>query len=167
MGFEPCFSWTSHTSGLRDDTVLETKVTLKVVRTRVQRVLLYSKTENATLCSLPWTQAVNFISKGTMFCSYAPTTDNVLQLRTSNRQCFAATHQQQTMFCSYTPATDNVLQLRTSNRQCFAATHQQQLSRLSTSVPTLKIWYLSRYHHARCFVSYGQLAPYQSSDWVR
>ena len=48
------------------------KSVLKVVRTRLKRVLIHSKTENATLCSLPWTQAANFISKGTIFCSYEP-----------------------------------------------------------------------------------------------
>ena len=53
---------------------METKVTLKMVRTGVKRVLIYSKIENATLCSLPWTQAVNFYFKR----------DNILQLRTSN-----------------------------------------------------------------------------------
>ena len=55
---------------LRGDTVVEAKVTLKVVRTGVKRVLMYSKVENATFCSFPWTQTVNFISKGTIFHSY-------------------------------------------------------------------------------------------------
>ena len=59
---------------LRGDMVVETKATLKVVRTGVKRVLIYSKIENATFCSLPWTRAVNFISKGTVFCSYVPAT---------------------------------------------------------------------------------------------
>ena len=45
---------------LRGDTVEETKATLKVVRTRVKRVLIYSKIENAALWSLPWTQVANF-----------------------------------------------------------------------------------------------------------
>ena len=40
---------------------METKATLKVVRARVKRVLIYSKIENAILCSLPWTQVANFI----------------------------------------------------------------------------------------------------------
>ena len=53
---------------------METKVTLKVVRTRVKRVLIYSKIENAVLCSLPWTQLEKFISKGTIFCNYVPAT---------------------------------------------------------------------------------------------
>ena len=56
------------------DTVVKTKVTLKVARTGVKRALIYSKIENATLCSLPWTKAVNFVSKGTIFCSYVPAT---------------------------------------------------------------------------------------------
>ena len=34
---------------LRGHTVVETKVTLKVVRTRVKRVLMYSKVENASM----------------------------------------------------------------------------------------------------------------------
>ena len=37
-------------------TVVETKATLKVVRTGVKRVLIYSMPENATFCSLPWSQ---------------------------------------------------------------------------------------------------------------
>ena len=44
---------------------METKATLRVVRTRVKYVLVYLKIENATLCSLPWTQVSNCISKGT------------------------------------------------------------------------------------------------------
>ena len=32
---------------------METKATLKVVRTRLKRVLIYSKIDNATFCSLP------------------------------------------------------------------------------------------------------------------
>ena len=58
----------SDNMGLRGDTVGETKATLKVVRTRFRRVLIYSKIDNATRGSLPWTQVVNFISKGTMLC---------------------------------------------------------------------------------------------------
>ena len=46
---------------------METKATLKVVRTRVKRVLMYSMIENATLSSFPWTQVTNCISKGTIF----------------------------------------------------------------------------------------------------
>ena len=61
-------------STLRGDTVAQTKATLKSVRTRVKRVLVYSKIENAVLCWLPWTQVANCISKGTIFCSYVPTT---------------------------------------------------------------------------------------------
>ena len=53
---------------------METKTTLKVVRTRIKRVLIYLKIENATLSSLPWTQVANFISKR----------DNILQLCNSN-----------------------------------------------------------------------------------
>ena len=34
---------------------METKATLKVVRARVNRVLIYSRIENATLSLLPWT----------------------------------------------------------------------------------------------------------------
>ena len=40
---------------------------MKVVRTRVKRVLFNSKIENATLCALPWTLVANVISKGTIF----------------------------------------------------------------------------------------------------
>ena len=54
--------------------LIYSKTTLKVVRTGVKRVLIYSKIEKATLCSLPWTQAANFISKGTILCSYLPAT---------------------------------------------------------------------------------------------
>ena len=53
----------------RGDKVVETKATLKVVRTRLKRVLIYSKIDNATICSLPWTQVVHFILEGTIFCS--------------------------------------------------------------------------------------------------
>ena len=53
---------------------METKANLKVARTRLKRVLVYSKIDNATLCSLPWTQVVNFIPKRTIFCSYVPVT---------------------------------------------------------------------------------------------
>ena len=59
-------------SQLRGDTVEEAKATLTVVSTRLKRALFYSMTENAILCSLPWTQVVNFISKGTIFCSFVP-----------------------------------------------------------------------------------------------
>ena len=45
-------------SCFRGHTVEETKATLKVVRTRVKRVLMYTRIENAALCLLPWTQAV-------------------------------------------------------------------------------------------------------------
>ena len=34
---------------------METKVTLKVVQTRVECVITYSKIEKAILCSIPWT----------------------------------------------------------------------------------------------------------------
>ena len=44
---------------------MESNATLKVVRTRVKYVLMYSKTDNAILRSLPWTEVANFISKGT------------------------------------------------------------------------------------------------------
>ena len=53
---------------------METKATLKVVRTRVKRVPIYSKLDNATFRSLPWTQVVNFIPKETILCSYVPAT---------------------------------------------------------------------------------------------
>ena len=53
---------------------------LIVVRARVTCVLIYSNIQNATLCSLPWTQVANFISKRTIFCSYVPATT----LSTSN-----------------------------------------------------------------------------------
>ena len=33
---------------------------MKVVRTRVKLVLINPKTEEAILCSLPWTHVVNF-----------------------------------------------------------------------------------------------------------
>ena len=49
---------------LRGDTVVGTKATFEVVRTRVKCVLIYSKTENALLCSLPWTQAEAVSQKG-------------------------------------------------------------------------------------------------------
>ena len=51
------------------ETVLVAKATLKVVRTRVKYVLIYLKIENVILCSLPWTQVANLISKGTKLCS--------------------------------------------------------------------------------------------------
>ena len=54
--------------------MVKTKTTLKVVRTRVKRVLIYLKIENTTLCSLPWTQVAHFISRGTIFCSLVPAT---------------------------------------------------------------------------------------------
>ena len=59
---------------LRGDTVVETKGILKVVRTRVRRVLIYSNIDSATLCLLPWTQDANFISKGAIFFSHVPST---------------------------------------------------------------------------------------------
>ena len=44
-----------------------------VVRTRVEYVFIYSKTENATLCSLPWTQVANFFfSKSAIFVATYP-----------------------------------------------------------------------------------------------
>ena len=46
---------------------MKTKATLKVVRTKLKRVLIYSKIEKAILCLLPWTQVANFVSKGTIF----------------------------------------------------------------------------------------------------
>ena len=58
----------AHVASLRGGAVLETKATLEVVRTRVECVLICSKIANATPCSLPWTQAANFVSKGTIFC---------------------------------------------------------------------------------------------------
>ena len=64
-----------HTYILRGDTVVETKATLKVFRTIVKRVLLYSMTETAPLSLLPWTQVTNVISKGTLFCCYVPAKD--------------------------------------------------------------------------------------------
>ena len=51
---------------------MQTKATLKVVRTRVKRVLIYSMIENAPLSLLAWTQVANFISKRTTVCSYVP-----------------------------------------------------------------------------------------------
>ena len=74
LKFDPLFPVSSHTIDLREGTVVETKATLKVARTGVKRVLVYSKIENGTLCSLPWTQVVNFMSKGTIFCRYVPAT---------------------------------------------------------------------------------------------
>ena len=59
---------------LRGDTVVQTKTTLKVVRTREKRLLTYTKIENAILCSLSWTHVANFISKGTIYCSCVPET---------------------------------------------------------------------------------------------
>ena len=59
---------------LRGNTVVQTKATLKVVRTREKRLLTYTKIENAILCSLSWTHVANFISKGTIYCSYVPET---------------------------------------------------------------------------------------------
>ena len=47
---------------------------LKVVRTRVKRVLIYSKIENTTLSALPWTLVANFLSKEAIFCRYLPAT---------------------------------------------------------------------------------------------
>ena len=43
-------------------------------RTREKYVLIYSNIETATLCSLPWAQVANFISKRPVFCSYIPAT---------------------------------------------------------------------------------------------
>ena len=43
-----------------------------MVRTREKRVLFYSKIKTATLSVLPWTLVANFISKGTIFCTYIP-----------------------------------------------------------------------------------------------
>ena len=43
---------------LRGDTEVETRVTLKVVIIGTMRYLIYTKIENASLCSLLWTQAV-------------------------------------------------------------------------------------------------------------
>ena len=57
---------------LRGNTVMETKASLKVVRTGVKRVLIYSETENATPSALPWTLFANFTSKTIIFCSYVP-----------------------------------------------------------------------------------------------
>ena len=54
--------------------VVETKATLKVARTKGKRVPIYWKKEDAILCSLPRTQVTNFISKGTLFCSYVAAT---------------------------------------------------------------------------------------------
>ena len=48
---------------------METKATLKVVRTRVKRVLVYSMVENSLLSLLPWKQVANSILKGTIFLS--------------------------------------------------------------------------------------------------
>ena len=58
----------------KGNTVVETKATLKVVRTKVKRLVIYSKIENPTLCSLPFTQVANFISKRTIFCCCVPAT---------------------------------------------------------------------------------------------
>ena len=49
---------------LRGDTVVETKAILKVVR---MDDLVDSKTENATLRSLPWTQVQTLFQKGQYF----------------------------------------------------------------------------------------------------
>ena len=67
---------TADTRKLRGDTAVETRATLKVVRTREKRVLIYWKIEHATLCSLPWTQVANYFKR-----------DNILQLRSSNKLC--------------------------------------------------------------------------------
>ena len=64
----------SQINNLRGDKVVETKATLKVVRTRVKSVLIFSNIETAALCSLPWTHVANFISKRTMLCSSVPAT---------------------------------------------------------------------------------------------
>ena len=59
---------------LREDTVEETKATLKVLRTSGRYVFIYSKIEKAIVCSLARTQVANCISNGTIFCSYVPET---------------------------------------------------------------------------------------------
>ena len=56
---------------------METKTTVKVVRARVKRVLIYLKIEIATLSSLPRTLVTNFVPKGTLLCSYVPATDEL------------------------------------------------------------------------------------------
>ena len=76
--FEPRYifgavSRSSHIICLTEYTVLETKASLKVLRTSVKRVLIYSKIEKAILCSLPWAQVANFVSKGAITCSDVPT----------------------------------------------------------------------------------------------
>ena len=65
-----------HEALLRGDIALETKATLKVVRTRVEHVLIiiFIDRECYPFSSIPWTQVANFISKGTVFCSYEPAT---------------------------------------------------------------------------------------------
>ena len=60
---------------LRGDTVLETKATLKVVGTSLKRVLIYSKTDKATLCSLPLdTSCKLYFERDSIFFSYVPAT---------------------------------------------------------------------------------------------
>ena len=59
-------------SELTGDTTVETKAPLKVVRTRVKRILVYSMTQNAIRSALPWTVVAKCISKGAAFCSYLP-----------------------------------------------------------------------------------------------
>ena len=62
-------------SGLRGDTLAESKAALKAGNQNKSKACsIYSKIDNATLCPLAWTQAVNFISKGTIFRSYVPAT---------------------------------------------------------------------------------------------
>ena len=82
-------------TSVRDDTEVETNATLKVVRTRVKYFLMYSKTENAILRSLPWTQVANFISKG---------------------QCFVGTYQQQLSRLPTTTSTLNSVRLSQMSR---------------------------------------------------
>ena len=59
---------------LREYTVVETRVTLKVVRTRLKLVLINSKIENAALRSLPWTSS----------CKLHFKRESILQPLTSN-----------------------------------------------------------------------------------
>ena len=54
---------------------MDSKATLKVVRARAKRVLIYLMIKNVTPSSLPWTLVANCISKGTIFCSHVPAKD--------------------------------------------------------------------------------------------
>ena len=83
---------------LRRDTVVETKPTLKVIRTRLKRVLIYSKIEDATLCYFESGQ------NKTKVCSY------ILK----DRECNPLVVTMDTR-CKLYFKRDNILQLRARN----------------------------------------------------